>query len=309
MDRLRDLEMRHLIALDAVASTGTFGRAALQLGYTQSAISQQIASFERLVGAPLFDRPGGPRPVTLTPLGVRLLDHARVLLDRVEATSRDLEEFQHGATGQLRIGTFESISTGLLPQIVRNLLTERPQLDIELVEAFEDDKLVDWLRAGTTDVSFFIGDNGEPGEFETLHLKTDPYVVVARADSIGGGPITADDLIGVPLIGEHAGSCQERVEEGLQAMGVQARYVFRSRGNGAMLAMVRAGMGMAVMARMAIDREDPELAIRDLEPPMKPRDVRLAWRAGRTLSPVAQRLVDIALEVCDQSPQSSALAS
>jgi len=309
MDRLRDLEMRHLFALDAVATTGTFGRAAVLLGYTQSAISQQIASFERLVGAPLFDRPGGPRPVTLTPLGERLLEHARVLLDRVETTSRDLDEFQHGATGRLRIGTFESISTGLLPQIVRQLLSERPQLDIELVEAFEDDKLVDWLRAGTTDVSFFIGNNGEPGEFETVHLKMDPYVVVARADSVGDGPIGADDLIGVPLVGEHESSCHKRVNEGLLAMGVQPRYVFRSRGNGAVLAMVRAGMGMAVMARMAIDRDDPELAIRDLDPPITPRDVRLAWRAGRTLSPVAQRLVDIALEVCDQPQPSTALAS
>ncbi|MDQ3737996.1 MAG: LysR family transcriptional regulator [Actinomycetota bacterium] len=309
MDSLRDLEIRHLIALDAVATTGTFGRAALALGYTQSAISQQIASFERLIGAALFDRHGGPRPVTLTPLGERLLDHARVLLERVEATSRDLDEFQHGASGQLRIGTFESISTGLLPQIVGRLLNERPQLDIELVEAFEDDKLVTWLRAGTTDVSFFVGDNGEPGEFETVHLKSDPYVVVARADNVGDGPVMADDLVGVPLIGEHGGSCQDRVDEGLQAMGVQPRYVFRSRGNGAVLAMVRAGMGMAVMARMAIDRDDPELSIRALDPPITPRDIRLAWRAGRTLSPVAQRLVDIALEVCDQVPAATARAS
>ena len=69
MPSMRDLEIRHLEALDAVASTGTFGRAAERLGYTQSAISQQIAALERVMGAPVFDRPGGPRPVELTPLG------------------------------------------------------------------------------------------------------------------------------------------------------------------------------------------------------------------------------------------------
>ena len=67
MAALRDLELRHLSALDAVATEGTFGRAAVRLGYTQSAVSQQIASLERLVGGSLFDRPGGPRPVELTP--------------------------------------------------------------------------------------------------------------------------------------------------------------------------------------------------------------------------------------------------
>ena len=63
------LELRHLLALDAVASEGTFGRAAERLGYTQSAVSQQIAALERAIGGAVFDRPGGPKPVRITPLG------------------------------------------------------------------------------------------------------------------------------------------------------------------------------------------------------------------------------------------------
>ena len=90
---LRDLEVRHLIALDAVATEGTFGRAAERLGYTQSAISQQIAALERLVDGKLFDRPGGPRPVELTPLGAEVLDAARDLLNRVEAAGQRIDIF------------------------------------------------------------------------------------------------------------------------------------------------------------------------------------------------------------------------
>ena len=71
---LRQLDLKHLVALDAVADTGTFGRAAERLGYTQSAVSQQIASLERILGDKVFDRPGGPRPVALTPLGAELLE-------------------------------------------------------------------------------------------------------------------------------------------------------------------------------------------------------------------------------------------
>lgn len=64
---LRDLELRYLVAIDAIAVAGSIGRAAVRLGYTQSAVSQQIAALERVVGGSLFDRPGGPRPVELTP--------------------------------------------------------------------------------------------------------------------------------------------------------------------------------------------------------------------------------------------------
>ena len=69
------LELRHLHALLAVADEGTFSRAATRLGYTQSAVSQQIAGLERMLGTPLFDRPGGPRPVELTEAGRAMVDH------------------------------------------------------------------------------------------------------------------------------------------------------------------------------------------------------------------------------------------
>ena len=61
-DRWLGLDLRHLVALKAIADEGSFGRAAEKLGYTQSAISQQIATLERIVGLRLIERPGGPRP-------------------------------------------------------------------------------------------------------------------------------------------------------------------------------------------------------------------------------------------------------
>src|SRR6187402_1514338 len=94
--RLRDLEVRHLIAFDAVSTEGTFGRAAEKLGYTQSAISQQIAALEKVVGGKLFDRPGGPRPVEITPLGSEVLDVARDLLGRVESAGHRIDRFRSG---------------------------------------------------------------------------------------------------------------------------------------------------------------------------------------------------------------------
>jgi DNA-binding transcriptional LysR family regulator len=77
---MADLELRHLVTMAAIAEEGSFGRAAARLGYTQSTVSQQIAALEKAVGGAVFDRPGGPKPVRITPLGTLVLAHGRDLL-------------------------------------------------------------------------------------------------------------------------------------------------------------------------------------------------------------------------------------
>src|SRR3954467_96461 len=78
------VELRHLAALQAVAREGSFGGAAVALGDSQSAVSQQIAALERIVGERLVERPGGPRPVSLTDAGKLLLGHAEGIVARLQ---------------------------------------------------------------------------------------------------------------------------------------------------------------------------------------------------------------------------------
>lgn len=302
MNTLRNLEVRHLIALEAVARTGSFGRAATELGYTQSAVSQQIAGFEKLLDGSLFDRPGGPRPVTLTPLGERMLDHARSIMGRVDQAAVDLDSFREGRAGRVRIGTFESINTSLLPALIADLLADRPGADIELRDNTQGDQLVGWLRDGHVDVSFLIGENGQPGELDSVSLLTDPYLVVGRAGDLPERPITPDDLSGVRLIGDAADVLSDRLDDDLRSQGVEPNYAFRTHDNGARMAMARAGLGLAILPRMAIDRDDPGLAIQPLATELEPRDIRIGWMARRTLSPLSARLVTLACERCDVDP-------
>src|SRR5258708_37742395 len=104
------LELRHLIALQTVAPAGTFGRAAAQLGYTQSAMSQQSAALESLVGQRLVERARGQPSVDLTEAGRLLLAHANAVVARLEAAHADFAAFGRGALGALCVGTYQSVS-------------------------------------------------------------------------------------------------------------------------------------------------------------------------------------------------------
>jgi DNA-binding transcriptional LysR family regulator len=291
----RDLEIRHLITLVAVADERTFGRAAERLGYTQSAISQQIAALERVVGASLFDRPGGPRPVELTPLGRMLVDHAREIIAKAEKAANDVRRFQAGALGRLDIGTFQSTSTTLLPAILGRMRAERPQVEPHLLESDDHDQLVRRVVEGDLEISFMLND-AHP-DLEVVELFTDPFVVLALPDDVDQAPVPVARLADYPLIGQHDDMCQQFVDAGLRAAGLEPDYLFRTGDNSAVAAMVRAGMGMAVLPLLAVDSSDPRLTVRPLDPPIPPRRIGIGWRRARTLSPAAERFIAIAHEV------------
>src|SRR2546429_1471594 len=127
-NRLFGVELRHLAALEAVGRTRSFGRAARELGYTQSAISQQIALLERNVGQRLIDRPGGPRPVDLTHAGRLLLRHADAIVAQLDAAQADLAAFAEGAAGPLRVRILQSVGARLLPPLLPRLPQEYPRV-------------------------------------------------------------------------------------------------------------------------------------------------------------------------------------
>jgi DNA-binding transcriptional LysR family regulator len=303
---LRDVDLTHLEALEAVAEEGTFGRAASRLGYTQSAVSQQVAALERLLGAPVFDRPGGPRPVELTPLGHLVLGHARDVLARVDVAGAEIDRFLRGESGRLTVGTFQSVTTSLLPAIVGRLRDEAPDADIRLVESSEKEMFPGALARGELDVAFTI-DEGWLG-VETEILFDDPYLVVTEVEAGRDGPFATRDLAGTPLVGYQLTSCQQDIEDGLRTVvDGDLDWVFRTNDNIAVVAMVRAGMGAAVVPRLAVDTNDRTVAVHEMRPPIPPRRVGISWRAGRTLSPLAERFVPLPREPAADHAEARAL--
>lgn len=306
---LQDADLRHLAALVAVADHGTFGRAATALGFTQSAVSQQIAALERAVGMPVFDRPKGPRPVELTPAGELLLDHARRMLAAVDAAATDLDRLRRGVTGRLVIGTFQSVSAELLPGVVGRMRAEAPSVDIALFETDDQATLIERLLADELDLSFTVDVDGDE-RIDAQRLGYDPFVVVVQAGDAPGPVATPADISDTPLIGQPPSNvCQTLIDRRLAEAGVRAEYVFRSIDNGAVQGMVRSGMGRAIMPLLAVDADDPGIEVLALEPPIPPRAIQLSRRAGRSLPPAAERFAEIAREVAADALQAQPIVS
>src|SRR5215207_3522732 len=178
---LLGVEVRHLAALQAVATSGSFARAARELGYTQSAISLQVAALERAAGTRLLERPTGRRPVVPTAAGERILRHARRLVAQLDAAEADLEALAAGTAGTLRVGTFQSISVRVLPAVVSDFRAARPDVDIGLSELGYDDELLALLERGRLDLAFTVFP--AQGPFEQVELLRDPHVLIVPEGS------------------------------------------------------------------------------------------------------------------------------
>ena len=153
-DRWLGVEIRHLAALQAVAREGSFGRAARSLGYTQSAVSQQIAHLERIVGQRLIERPGGPRAISLTEAGRLLLGHADAIVARLAAAEADMAALAEGAAGPLRVGVYQSVGARVLPQLMRRFSEAWPRVEVRLRESADDAVLLGLVEHGELDLTF-----------------------------------------------------------------------------------------------------------------------------------------------------------
>jgi DNA-binding transcriptional LysR family regulator len=298
-DRWLGVELRHLAALEAVAREGTFGRAAVALGYTQSAVSQQIQTLERLVGERLVERPGGPRAVSLTEAGSLLLRHAEAIVSRLHAAQADMAALAQGRGGRLRVGTFQSVGARVLPDVMRRFSAEWPGVEVELTESTSDEELQRLVERGELDLAFAMPPLFD-GPFDGQELLADPYVLLVPADHelAGAGRAGLADLGDVTLIGNRACRSTALAEDELAQRGVGVDVAFRSDDNGTVQGLVGAGFGVALVPLLTVDRHDDLTQVLELEPEIPRRRIALVWHRDRHRSPAARAFVDVAAEVC-----------
>jgi DNA-binding transcriptional LysR family regulator len=298
-DRWLGVELRHLAALEAIATEGTFGRAAEKLGYTQSAISQQIATLERIVGERLIERPGGSRPVTFTEAGRILLRHAESIVARLQAAQADLASLSSGEAGSLAIGTFQSVGAKVLPEVMRRFVTAWPHVDVHLRESPDDGDLAALVERGELDLAFVQFPIDNPA-LEAIELLRDDYVLLTAPDSPlanGKRAPTLREIADQPLIGSRTCRSANLLIDQFRAAGIEPHYAFRSDENGVVQGLAGAGIGVALVPRLAVDENDDSVRIVELRTRIAPRIVGIVRHRDRYHSPAAQAFVATALDV------------
>jgi DNA-binding transcriptional LysR family regulator len=296
-DVWQGLEVRHIAALRAIAEEGTFAGAATRLGYTQSAISQQVAALERITGEVLLERVKGRRPLGLTAAGKLVLRHGEAILARVQAAQADLQALAAGAAGPLRIGTYPSVGVRLLPELLPQFGAEWPQLEVQLRESNADPELLGWVEHGELDLTFCMLPV-EEGPFETLELLRDPWLLVLSSLTSANGGSRRGQLLPVqPLLSYRTCPNLSEIESLLRHWGVEPVVVFRSDDNATLQSLVAAGLGVAFMPFLTIDADDPRTVLVDVREQLPPRRVGIAWHRDRHRSAASHAFVDTAARV------------
>jgi len=287
------IEVRHLAALQALAEEASFHGAARRLGYSQPAVSQQLAALERIVGTQLVNRPRVSQPLTLTEAGTRLLVHARA----VQASLATAESELSAGSGkvQIRIGTYQTVSSLLLPHVVRELERRAAYVEVVLDNSPGDTSLVAALDRGEIDASFVDLPLRFEGGLHTEPLAVDEYVLVmprgARREATDE-PLHPVDLRGLNLIGFKTSGSTQRVIDQLRADGVDPHFVLRCDDNNVVQGFVAAGFGAALIPRLAAELLTGSFQVRPFDPGLPPRIIGLAWTRDLAAAPWLQTFID-----------------
>ncbi|WP_406093521.1 LysR family transcriptional regulator [Streptomyces sp. NBC_01013] len=252
------IEARHLRVLRAVAGTGSFSAAARELGCTQPAVSQQMKALESSAGTTLLIRTG--REMRLTQAGEALVRHASGILAGLTAAEEEVAAIAGLRAGRVRLVSFPSGSSTLVPGALAALRAAHPGTRVSLVEA-EPPRSVEMLRDGDCDIALAFR-YGTPGaEWDDLVVRpllTDRLIGLvpeghglAGRDEVGIGELAGESWIaGCPR-------CRRQLVEVCEASGFTPRIDFATDDYPAVIGLVGAGLGVAVLPALAIESVRP----------------------------------------------------
>lgn len=305
------LDVRRLQCLLAVVEGGSVTEAAARLGYTPSAISQQVLRLEHEVGQPLLERHA--RGMWPTDAGLTLAGHARKVLQQLSAAEADLEELAGARRGTVALGTFPTVGSSFLPLAVQEYRSRYPAIALTITSAREDE-LLRMLHEGAVALSLLWDYEWGRVDDEDLvltRLLEDPTVLLvgkdhrlARRRTVSMSTLAEEQWIiragGHPVV--------EVLERSALAAGFTPRISFQANDYQEAQAMVSVGLGVALAPRTATVNQHPDVRVVSLGGTAPARRILVAHRPDRVRTPAAlalhEVLVDTAREYAGSSSRS-----
>lgn len=248
------IDLGRLRALHAVAIYGSVGSAADALGYTPSAVSQQLAKLERETRTVLVERRG--RGIVLTDAALQLAATASQVLQLVENAELTLEEQRGQAIGSLVIAAFPTAARGLLPAVLPRLIGENPALDVRVTET-DPFEAVAAVNRGEVHVAVVHDWHNTPltlpDELSRVKLGSDPADILVSATHrlAGKESVRADDLVGERWICQPVGSiCHDWLIRTMRKAGVEPDVAYSVAEYQTQLAMLAQGIGIGLLPRL-----------------------------------------------------------
>jgi len=291
------LDTHRLRLLREFAERGTIAATAAALGYTPSAVSQQLAALERESGAVLLDRTA--RTAELTDAGRRLVEHAERILAMVEAAEADLSSA--GPTGRVTVTAFPTAAVAFGPALVRRVRAH-PGLSLLLRETDREEGLR-LVRSGEVDVALIADWSGrltrpgpgqpgideETGVLRFYRLLRDPVVLVlprGHPFADPAKPVDLDELADEPWLAAPIGEpSRQAVDRLLVGAGGMPPAPWEFEGLSTILSLVARGIGIAALPRLTLAAGDRRVAVRELPGTAQARDVCAVARASSVRRP------------------------
>jgi DNA-binding transcriptional LysR family regulator len=287
------LDMRRMQVLRAVVTSGSVTGAAALLGYTPSAVSQQIAALEKEARTDLLERVGrGVRP---TAAGLLLTEHADTIARQVAEAETALADLLAGRTGRLSVRYFATAGASLVAPAVARLRTEHPGVQIELKLIDPEDPLPD-VREGRADLALVVGPRtaGHEG-VRFLHLLDDPYLAVLPEGHrlADAEALEMSDLAAEPWVGsEWPGPCLDAQLAACETAGFRPRFVVESEDYVTAQGFVAAGLGVSLIPRLGLGvGVRPGVVVRELRSPEPARSIYAAVRETAPPQPALRAFI------------------
>jgi DNA-binding transcriptional LysR family regulator len=298
-----EMSLQQLRMLREVANRTTIAAAADSLGYTSSAVSQQLSGLEKATGVAVLERVG--RNVRLTDAGRELVRHAEDLLAGMEAAQVAIERMSGEVRGVLHITVFESVAGTLLVPLLDRLKERHPELQLRTMQ-MDPDLAMDALASGELDLAFAIDYPHAPAprrdDITRYSLMEDVLrLVVCEDDELADCTrVRMADLRDRPFISSPVNlSCGRCVVVACRDAGFEPDVAHQVDDFATSLHLVSASQGVALIPDLGLIDLPPHLRAIDIDPPVS-RLIQLAYRATNVDRPAIVAVQDAMIEIVDE---------